>query len=589
MFGAANTAATQFLQPLKPLELSAYLDKADLVPYLEYNVSDQLQVSVPPIEGWSRLVEPEINFGFNEQVHWFRFTVVNHSNHAAIPLLEIGYPLLDKINVFVLEDGNVIQKQELGDNQPFTQRPIVHENFVLPLSFKPGQALEFYVAVQTSGLAKIPMVLWQKEPFQEQQSSQRLATGIFIGLVLSAIFTSLMVFWMNREFPALLEGGLLFALLMICLTMNGVGFHFFWPKQPQLQQHAVFIFSCFTIFNSALLSVYSQYKVDMFSPFVKWFKGLAISALLLMPLTLFVSYKLGLYLIVAISIVICICHVYAAIWHWRQGAHEEQDINIGLVILLIVLLLIAINNFTPLSLPFSNLTMLQFAVLAMALLVLHSILTTQIVTVKDAEEAGQDNLELELSAQNFQLQETLRELQEKNSELERINTLDALSGIHNRRHFDKRLLAEVRRARRELSPLALVMFDIDHFKKVNDNYGHLAGDEVIKRVASVASEHLQRVTDEAFRYGGEEYALILPTTDLKGAAGLAERIRIAIEQEQIETETGTIQITVSLGVATTIENLIMSTETLIDAADKALYQAKESGRNRVIQYNPEDS
>lgn len=200
-----------------------------------------------------------------------------------------------------------------------------------------------------------------------------------------------------------------------------------------------------------------------------------------------------------------------------------------------------------------------------------------------------DQLNKTLADQNFEMQVTLRELKEKNHELEKLNTLDALSGIHNRRHFDKRIVAELRRSRRELLPLSLVMFDIDHFKKVNDTYGHLIGDEVIRSVALTAAETLQRSTDEVFRYGGEEFALILPNTDKQGAFALADKIRQKISQLEINSDKGPVKCNASFGVGYTDATHSMSPKDIIGQADDALYQAKETGRNRVIIFSSEEN
>ena len=188
------------------------------------------------------------------------------------------------------------------------------------------------------------------------------------------------------------------------------------------------------------------------------------------------------------------------------------------------------------------------------------------------------------SDQMMELQFALRELEETNQQLEKLNTLDSLSGIFNRRHFDKRLQAELRRGRRELSTLSLILFDIDHFKKVNDTYGHTTGDEVIRSISLTASQQLNRATDEIFRYGGEEFAVLLPNTDLAGAKILAEKIRSAIENLNITLNEQTLSCKISLGVASHNSKEPIEPGFFIEMADSALYKAKQSGRNQVQIY-----
>ena len=161
-------------------------------------------------------------------------------------------------------------------------------------------------------------------------------------------------------------------------------------------------------------------------------------------------------------------------------------------------------------------------------------------------------------------------------ELRRLSTTDGLTGLFNRRHMDSVLDVEFSRASRTGAPLAVMMFDIDHFKKFNDTHGHEQGDRVLKAVARGFAETLRK-HDMAFRYGGEEFIAILPETPLEGAAALAERLRKEIEGGEVDG----LRVTISIGVAAYPEIPAATGEALVDAADQALYVSKEGGRNRV--------
>ncbi|MEJ1381857.1 MAG: sensor domain-containing diguanylate cyclase [Candidatus Sedimenticola sp. (ex Thyasira tokunagai)] len=164
---------------------------------------------------------------------------------------------------------------------------------------------------------------------------------------------------------------------------------------------------------------------------------------------------------------------------------------------------------------------------------------------------------------------------------------DALTGLHNRRYLERRLQEEVARARRYDQPLSCLFIDADHFKRINDNHGHAAGDTVLRELALRVKESL-RASDVATRFGGEEFTLLLPQTSITEALLLAERIRGSIECKPIiinnEKE---LNITVSVGVSTLLTHTKGSGNELIDEADKALYRAKELGRNRVELYQTE--
>lgn len=172
------------------------------------------------------------------------------------------------------------------------------------------------------------------------------------------------------------------------------------------------------------------------------------------------------------------------------------------------------------------------------------------------------------------------ELREKNATLERLSTTDAVTGLRNRRYVGEFLSLEALRATRYHTPLSVMMLDIDHFKRVNDGHGHRVGDVVLQVIADTLRSTL-RATDLAGRYGGEEFLVVLPQTDLAGAETLGERVREAIEATEIEIgAASSLSVTVSIGIAE-LGDAGGGIESLVERADAALYAAKDAGRNRV--------
>jgi two-component system cell cycle response regulator len=178
-----------------------------------------------------------------------------------------------------------------------------------------------------------------------------------------------------------------------------------------------------------------------------------------------------------------------------------------------------------------------------------------------------------------------RSLKDANEEIRILSITDPLTGTYNRGYMTERLPQEIKRARRYSRALSIILCDIDHFKKVNDTYGHLVGDRVLKDFAQCIRHSIRQDVDWTARYGGEEFLIVLPETDANGASVMAERLKSELSQRVTETQGKQISITASFGVTgfgpDTPDEMI-SPEAMISKADKYLYQAKREGRNRAM-------
>ncbi|MBL1260274.1 MAG: diguanylate cyclase [Thiotrichaceae bacterium] len=186
-----------------------------------------------------------------------------------------------------------------------------------------------------------------------------------------------------------------------------------------------------------------------------------------------------------------------------------------------------------------------------------------------------------------ELHELQKELEIKNVELQRLSAIDGLTGIPNRRSFDEYIAKEWRRAVREGTCLALLLIDIDFFKKYNDGYGHQGGDDCLQKVAQVLADTMRRSSDMVARYGGEEFTVVLPNTDLDGAMVIAEELRLAVEKLALKHAFSDVTdiVSISLGAAGIPPQCGDDCASLIALADAALYKAKEEGRNRCCREN----
>jgi diguanylate cyclase (GGDEF)-like protein len=188
----------------------------------------------------------------------------------------------------------------------------------------------------------------------------------------------------------------------------------------------------------------------------------------------------------------------------------------------------------------------------------------------------------------LKLQKTQINLKRINKRLLKLIDTDSLTRIANRRCFNIRFKQEWKRLLREQKPLSLILFDVDYFKNYNTCYGHPQGDRCLIKIAQTAQKNVARSSDLVARIGGEEFAVILPNTDLQGAKVVAEKIRLAIYSLELAHPDSEVEnkVTISLGIMSVIPAIGQSAKNLIEQADQALFQAKEQGRNQSVIFSP---
>jgi len=199
----------------------------------------------------------------------------------------------------------------------------------------------------------------------------------------------------------------------------------------------------------------------------------------------------------------------------------------------------------------------------------------------EAKERVNQELEARVQSRTTDLNTTLQQLKAANDRLLLLSTTDGLTQISNRAYFDTAVENELRRAERQQTAITLILFDIDHFKQINDRYGHLTGDACLRALADLMRPRIHRAGDVLARYGGEEFVIVLTGVDLTQSMALAEEFRVAIESLRVVSEGHTVAFTASFGVVSTVPHATLQIEDLLAAADRALYEAKHNGRNCV--------
>jgi len=299
---------------------------------------------------------------------------------------------------------------------------------------------------------------------------------------------------------------------------------------------------------------------------------------------------------------------------WMSNERPVRIFAVGWTVLITGVLLLALNKLGLLPMNFFTEQMVSVGILIQLVLFSMALgdrinfekqqtLTAQRLTLQTlAREHQAKTQALNDEERTRQAQETtLRLRTQSNAELEReidirtrelslateqlreISRIDALTGLYNRREFNERLSTEHGRAARAGTALSLVLLDIDHFKAINDNYGHLAGDDCLRIFATLVRDMLAREAAIVCRYGGEEFALLLPGYTAAGACVLAERIRAELSSQCVQSQNSQLRLTLSAGIAglAASDAIKIPARTLVERADRALYDAKAAGRNCV--------
>lgn len=554
---------------------------------------------------WQKSLDGQINLGLQSKAVWMKFNLTNNTDEIKKIFVVLSNPLIDELSLYQLTNKTVIQHHTIGDTQPLSSRVIKDEALLFSISLAANSSNSIYLKAQSKGALKLPLSIWTPERYVQYKSKLNLLTGLLLGFLLALIISNFLISMLTKN-SLFLMGSLYITCLWAILTgYFGLSYRYFnfdafWLQQINISALFLCAVTLLNPITSKLLKLAQadklQFKILSIS-FSLTFIMIFLSPLFSYSNSLIVSFTIGL-INMSVCLVITSFHIIKKAKHAKTVFAYQLPIFLTLLhgILLfnghifsaIIIKPILIVCFLMSSFIVSYLLIVKFITQRDEKAQQQHLLIAE-VRAKDGlleeklkiQNQAQQDLESKIQERTFELEITLRELEEKNRELEEKNTHDALTGIRNRLYFDKKLAMEFRRSRREQTSLAILMLDIDHFKIINDSLGHLAGDEAIKFVASTIKECLQRPCDEACRYGGEEFAIILPSTPTDGAIAVAESIRENIEKAKIHTSAGIIEMTISAGVYSAIAELNQDPNQHTALADKALYQAKETGRNKV--------
>ncbi|TVP55126.1 MAG: diguanylate cyclase [Halomonadaceae bacterium] len=582
----------------EPLRLSPGHDMIQLGTYVEYLEDRKGTLSIESLIGqqfpWQVSGSDALNFGYSASAYWVRFSLAlePEKNPQALPyVLEIAYPVLDQVDAYVMQDGERIAHFAMGDQLPFTQRPIAHPSFAIPLDVHPSGLTEIYLRVQSSSSVQIPLNLYSNQKMVERSYETALAQALFYGAMLVMAMYNLLIFFSIRDVSHLYYVMMVVSTVTLLAGIDGLTFKYLWPQVTWLNDPILVVSLAGIVAFSALFFRSFLHLPQSRPMHSRLALGLIIAAAVMACGAFFLPYRPLMLITTLLAMGGIVIGVTAGILRWRDGFHGARLFNIAWGCMLVAGFLLALTNLGFLPRNWFSGHILQIGAGLQAVLLSFAMAHRISYEKRMGEEARQEAAATQQQMLEHQMEATrdldrivrerTEELEKTNAKLKEISATDGLTHLLNRRAFDEIFLTEYKRAYRDKHPIAVVMIDLDHFKNVNDNYGHPFGDLCLVRAAEVLLANLRRPSDIAARYGGEEFILLLPDTDAQGGVCVAQNILQGLAQTVMDDGEKNLVISASIGVAARIPHKQNDHETLLNESDQHLYRAKAGGRNRI--------
>jgi two-component system, sensor histidine kinase LadS len=538
-----------------------------------------------------------VAFGFTDSAYWLRVVLRNPFDTPVAPLLEISNARISQVDLYAPDAGGQYRAHHTGGDLPFASRALPNRQLVFPLVLAPQAEQVLYLRVQSTIGLIVPATLWPKADFALYARDDYAAQAWYFGMAAAMALFNLMLFVALRDRIYLMYVAFVGSVALTIASKSGLAAEFLWPQQLIWSNVSYYAFTSlslatFLMFTRRMLS--TREALPRVDRLMRFFIGLHLLAPLayMAALSQLARYSIYVFLVTALTVVVV---TVWCLWRRKRAAYFYASafalIVAGSVITLMRTMgVLPTNVFTINALQFGS--SLEMLLLAFALADRFNLLRREKLQAQQQLLATQDQLVHSLQASErtlaLRVEERTQQLQTLNEKLEALSMVDGLTGIANRRQFDQVLQQEWQRMERTQQPLALVMIDVDWFKRYNDHYGHPAGDQCLRQVATAIAA-LGRSSDLMARYGGEEFVLVAPATDADQALALAQRACATVQALALPhtgSEIGVV--TLSCGVAAIVPQPGQDSAQLMRAADAALYRAKHQGRNQAVAARPED-
>jgi two-component system, sensor histidine kinase LadS len=584
LFMAGTTSAA-----IAPLVLHSTDSEVALAPATRYSIDHDLSASAEDefrlidTDAFQPLPHGNATFGFVDGAYWFHVRLLSRDPQSHRRILVLDYALLDNIDLYVRRDGGSMEHFVSGDSHPFGSRAISFRapNFFIDLHA--GEQIDLLLRAQSKSSMQAPLKLFRETAFFQEIEDLQLGAGIYYGILLGLLLYNLILFAFLRDanyfFYTLYVGS--FGLAQFCL--GGLAFQYLWPNSPHIANLAIPLSMALAML---LMLQFVRVFLDLKTHLVLGNRvTLALMGMhaAMLALSFVLDYRTAVLIGTAAVLPDALVMFGVSLVLARRGDVAARILLLAWSALLLGTSSYALVSFGVLPKIFITEYGMQIGS-AMEVILLSLALAWRFAALRDENvrimQTARDELEGRVSERTRELSDTLTELASANDRLRESNLRDGLTGVRNWRYFDagyESMLAESHAAGRTFGVLVV---DIDHFKRVNDEAGHLVGDDCLRLTASVIEKHAG-TGGIPIRYGGEEFVVLLPDTDAEAALATAESIRAAVAATPLMINGSKVCLTVSVGVALASADSGIAPLELLQRADEAMYSAKNKGRNQV--------
>lgn len=528
---------------------------------------------------WQPNPEGKVNFGTSTAAFWLRVSLTGLKSLQEETFVRLDYAHSDEVDFYLQADGKLLQHIATGDTHPFSARAVDHRTYLLPLTSELPDQVDLYIRVASQGPMLLPVDLITRAALDAEEKPLHVWFGVYFGIMAIMLLYNSIIFLFVRDLSYLLYLLYIMATAALQFTLYGFSFQYLWPQLPQLNNLMILLLTGSMPFT-AIAFVWRFIDLsrvgDRYDVFITLFTLTGFGAVLVGAFAL--PYMTTLKLAHTMSFIAVTLGFYLGVKYWIKGVKAARIFAIAwfVYMVFIVYYLLGITG------------VIQPDVISRHALEIGSALEVALLSLAFADRLNTEK-EMRLKAQqklNQDLDQLVRdrtdELEKANQRLKEISNTDGLTGLCNRRHFEEVFAVEFQRSYRDKSPLAVIMIDVDHFKSINDSFGHPFGDACLQQVAELIRGSIRRPPDLSARYGGEEFIVLLPGTDMKGALHVAEVIRKRVQDTTTRHQEQQVTVTASLGVIAAVPESRDQREAFLRQADIMLYQAKHGGRNRVV-------